>query len=170
MRIEIIIYILISVFLSSVRRVISGMKNGCFYAKGNHNYNPKLLKYINNLHYLETPAWYTQFGSLFFAIFALFRISNPELSILALSIQFSAAMLITTGSSGIASYHFQGWINYGEGSPFYNFNENKMSEFAFGPISFWWNRGILDKYKRLVPFISFLYVLIGIYLGLFLKY
>lgn len=166
MKTEILIYLFVSVILCSIRRVISGMKNGCFYAKGNHNYNPKLLKYINNIHYLETPAWYTQFGSLFFAVFAVFRAVNYSLIPFEIIVQFIACMTVVMGSSGIASYHFQGWINYGEGSPFYNTKEDKMSEFAFGKISFFWNRGWLDKYKKEVVAISVFMVIIGLVFGL----
>jgi hypothetical protein len=166
MKTEILIYLLVSIILCSIRRVISGMKNGCFYGKGNHNYNPKLLKYINNIHYLETPAWYTQFGSLFFSIFAVFRAVNYSIAPLDIAIQFIACMLVVMGSSGIASYHFQGWINYGEGSPFYNPKEDKMSEFAFWKISFFWNRGWLDNYKKEVVVLSAFMIIVGLIIGL----
>jgi hypothetical protein len=165
MIVELTIYIMLSAILSAIRRVISGMKNGAFYGKTGHH-NPKLDKYIKNIHFLETPAWYTQFGSLFFSVFAVFRAVNYSCEPLDIFMQFVAAMLVTMGSSGMASYHFQGWINYGEDSPFYNPKEDKMSEFAFGPISFWWNRGWLDKHKRLIPFIGYASIIVGIYLGL----
>jgi len=166
--VEVSIYLFIGLILMSIRRVISGMKNGAFYGKHNKVHNPKLDKYINNLHYLETPAWYAQFGALFFLVFAIFRLVSGDVELFLMFKQFSAAMLVTMGCSALASYHFQGWINYGEGSPFYNPKEDKMSEFAFGPISFWWNRGLLDKFKRIVPIVGFIVMILGMYLGLFL--
>lgn len=168
MKIEIIIYLIIAIVFCSLHRVIGGMKNGAFYAKGNFKYNIKLDKYIKNLHYLETPAWYTQFGSLFFLMLTVFRLVDYNQEVLIIIRQYAAAMIVTMGSSGLASYHYQGWINYGEGSPFYNPKEDKMSEFAFWNISFWWNRGWLDKYKKVIPFIGGVSILIGLYIGLWM--
>lgn len=167
MVVEIFIYLFIALILMSIRRVISGMKNGTFYGKHNPAHNPKLDKYINNIHFLETPAWYSQFGGVFFFVLAIFRLVDYNTEWLLILKQASASMLVTMGCSAMASYHFQGWINYGEGSPFYNPKEDKMSEFALGKISFWWNRGIMDKYKKLVPVLGFIVMLIGMYIGLF---
>lgn len=167
MIVEVTIYIFIAVILSAIRRVISGMKNGAFYGKYGYH-NPKLSKYIRNLHFLETPAWYTQFGAVFFFVFALFRAVYYSVDGWDILLQFVYAMMVTMGTSAAASYHFQGWINYGEGSPFHNPKEDKMSEFAWGPISFWWNRGILDKYKKVVSILGAIVALVGIYLGLHL--
>lgn len=167
MIVEITIYIVIAVILSAIRRVISGMKNGAFYGKvGPHN--RKLTKYIKNLHFLETPAWYTQFGAVFFFTLALFRAVNYSCEWQIILLQCIASMLVTMGTSAAASYHFQGWINYGENSPFHNPKENTMSEFAWGPIQFEWNRGFLDRNKKLVAIVGAVAALAGIYLGLYL--
>lgn len=167
MIVELTIYLILATLLSAIRRVISGMKNGAFYGKtGPHS--PKLDKYINNLHFLETPAWYVQFGAVFFYTFALFRVVNYSIEWQDILLQFTAAMLVTMGTSAAASYHFQGWINYGENSPFLNPKEDTMSEFAWGPIKFWWPRGFLDRHKKLVALVGAIVAMAGIYLGLYL--
>lgn len=165
MSIEVIIYLVIALILMSVRRVISGMKNGCFYGK---NFNPlpeKLAMYIKNIHFLETPAWYTQFGAVFLFLLAFFRTVNPEFSFYTIMIQLFADYMITMGSSAMASYHFQGYINHGAGLPFVDENENPKSEFAlnlFGKkISFWWNRPWYGKRRRYTPFLGALSIILG---------
>ncbi len=169
---EIIFYLLIALLLSSIRRVISGMKNGCFYAKGNAYEVPKLKKYMDNLHYLETPAWYTQFGAVYFFTFAIMRLFNVDNDIPYLR-EAIASILITMGCSGMASYHFQGYINLGSNQEFVSkdedyFPEHKyQSEFAFGPISFWWYRPWYGKRRKYLISIGFISILLGIYIGMF---
>lgn len=166
MKIEILIYVIIAIFLVAVNRVIGGIKNGAFYAKGNKYNIGKLKKYVDNLHYAETPNWYTLFGALFFLIFSIFRlIEYNDISFWHYIRQFIAAMLVVMGTSGLASFHYQGYINLGAGDPFYNPKEDKMSEFALGNISFWWNRGFLDKNKKLIPIIGFFSIVIGLIIG-----
>ena len=118
MKIEILIHIIIASLLSSIVRIFNGMKNGCFYAKGNNYPTPLLDKYIKNLHYIETPLWYSQFGSLFFTIFAIFRAINYNTDFVSIIIQIIATLLIVICSSDIASYWFQGYINHGSNLPF----------------------------------------------------
>ena len=169
MLVEITIYCLIALFLSSVRRVISGMKNGCFYAKGNKWETPKLIKYIKNLHFLETPAWYSQFGSVYLFYFALLRCVNYNTNPYEILIQLIASLLVTMGASAMASYHFQGYINHGSNLPWVDENENPKSEFAFGLISFWWNRPWHGKRRKYSIFGGIIMIIIGIYLGIFYR-
>lgn len=168
MLIEISIYVFIALILSGIRRVISGMKNGCFYAKGNNYPVPKLEKYIKNLHFLETPAWYVQFGSVFLFYFALLRGINHTIEFYPLMIQILSAYLVTMGSSALASYHFQGYINLGSNLPWVDPKENPKSEFAFGPISFWWRRPWKGEFRKYSPILGIIAILIGMYLGFFL--
>lgn len=165
MNIEIIVYLIIALILMSIRRIISGMKNGCFYGKNSKPLPDKLEPYIKNIHFLETPAWYSQFGAVFLFLFAIFRIINPEISFYIISIQLLASYMISMGSSAMASYHFQGYINNGAGLPFVDENENPKSEFAinlFGKkISFWWNRPWYGKRRRFTPFLGVLAIIIG---------
>lgn len=174
MIIEVTIYVFIALIFSSIRRIISGMKNGCFYAKGNPWTVPQLDKYIKNLHFLETPAWYFQFGAVFLFYFALLRTTNYSTDFIPIFIQLLSAYLVTMGSSAMASYHFQGYINVGSNLPFDDEKENKKSEFAFGKTSIWWTRpsewlGIVGKKKKWNILFGFVLIVIGLYLGLIYK-
>ncbi len=170
MKFEIISYVIIALLLSSMRRVISGMKNGCFYAKGNSYDVPRLKKYIDNLHYIETPAWYTQFGSVFFFVFAIIRLMNHETDLSYFS-ELLSGLLITIGSSAIASYHYQGYINLGSNEPFVFEDENyhpehpHMSEFALGKIHFWWHRPWYGKRRKYLIVTGGLSIVLGILIG-----
>jgi len=165
MTIETVIYLAIALVLMTLRRIISGIKNGAFYAKGNKYETPKLDKYINNLHFAETPAWYTQFGAVFFFLLAFFRASNPEVSFYVISIQLIASYLIMSGSSAMASYHFQGYINHGSNFPWVDLNENPKSEFAIKigkkDISFWWNRPWCGKRRKYTPYLGVISIVAG---------
>lgn len=165
--IETIIYLVISCLLGAYHRVLGGMKNACFYAKGSNPIPPLLDKYVKNLHYIETPSWYSQFGSMFFMCFAIFRLVDPTVEFWVIFREFWAAMFITMGSSGMASYFYQGYINVSAGKPFMDPNENPKSEFAFGPIRFWWPRPWGGRFRQYTPFIGTIDLIIGIYLGLF---
>ena len=165
MSLEIIIYISIAIILFAARRVISGMKNGVFYGKGRKPLPEKLAKYIKNIHFLETPAWYTEFGGLFFMLLAVFRAINPTLGFWDIGLQLLSCILITMGCSGMSNYHYQGYINHGSGLPWVDPNENPKSEFAFGPISFWWKRPWHGKRRKWIIVIGTLYVVGGLLLA-----
>jgi len=172
MKFEIIFYLSIAFILSAWRRVISGMKNGCFYAKGNTYPVFKLYKYIQNLHFLETPAWYTQFGAVFFFVFAIMRLMNPENDMPYIR-EFISSFLITMGTSGMASYHYQGYINIGSGKPFiydenYHPDKPNKSEFAWGKINFWWYRPWVGKRRLYLIPIGIASIIAGLYIGMFL--
>ena len=164
MTIEITIYLFVACVLNAYRRVLSGKKNGCFYGKNVNPPAPELEKSIKNLHYIETPAWYSQFGALFFFAFAIFRLLHPETDLILR--EFLAAMLVTMGSSGMANYYYQGYINDGSGLPWLDPNENPKSEFAFGPIRFWWWRPWCGRARKYVPFFGAASVVTGIWLGI----
>ena len=167
---EIIIYLVIAGLLSALRRVISGAKNGTFYGKNAHPPPPLLVKYINNIHFLETPAWYSHFmfqGFLCLAIYRLFDYEYGTHGITSYAITFLAACLTSMGSSSIAGPFYQGYINVGSGKEFVNVNENPKSEFAMGPIRFWWKRPWHGK-RRIYASVLGLFTLIGgIYLGVY---
>jgi len=167
MQIEIIIYLVLSLLLSSLRRIISGMKNGCFYAKGNKYPTPLLDKYIKNIHFLESPAWYVQFGSLFFSTLAIFRALNYTTNIFDILMQVGASLLVVMGSSGMAGYHFQGYINHGSNLPWVDIKENPKSEFAIGNVSFWWKRSWKGNRRKYFIYIGAISIVLGIYLGIF---
>lgn len=166
MSIEVTIYIVLALFLMTLRRIISGMKNGCFYGKNANPLPEKLADYIKNIHFLESPAWYVQFGAVFLFILALFRTIHPEWDLRTLGLELLADYLLTMGSSAMASYHFQGYINHGSGLPWIDPNENPKSEFAikiFGKkYSYWWNRPWKGKWKLYSIFFGAVEIIIGI--------
>lgn len=156
------VYLIGAVLLGSFRRVISGIKNGAFYAKGHKEIHPRILRYVQNLHFAETPAWYTQYGSMCLGLLAVSRLMGHGL-LLSLGI----ALLLTMSSSAIASPFYQGFINLGTGLPFVNRNENKRSEFAWGPIRFWWPRPWWGPRRILSTFLGVGMVGGGLYLLFF---
>jgi len=165
-QIEIMIYLVTAGTLSACSRVIGGIKNGCYYAKG--NWRPdQLKKYMDNLHYAETPNWYCLFGSLFLCAFAIFRTTRQEYEWILFFKQFLSALLVAYGSSGSASYCYQGFINVGSNLPWLDPNENPRSEFAFGPIKFWWSRPWGGKVRKFLPYIGIISLLAGVIIGLF---
>jgi hypothetical protein len=88
------------------------MKNGCFYYK-NSNPKPEMLKpYIQNLHFIETPALYCQTGGVFLLLFSIARLLNPDFG-LNIFLQLLAAGLITIGSYTFPSYWYQRGITGG---------------------------------------------------------
>ena len=147
-KIEYFIYLFIALVLSAIRRIISGAKNGAFYGKTT-NPNGCLKKSINNLHYLETPAWYTQFGAVFFFLLIIMRITYPSNDLQSIFLSVLLSLMYTLGSSSLASWHYQGYINCGSGLPWEDPNENKKSEFVLGNFSFWWYRPWYYKRRRL---------------------
>jgi len=166
MMLELSIYLGLACVLNAYRRILSGKKNGCFYGKNTNPPAPELAKCIKNIHYIESPAWYAQFGALFFLVFAIFRLVHPQVDFGHLMLQIGAAYLVTMGSSGMANYDFQGYINVGCGLPWVDPNENPKSEFAIGSIHFWWWRPWCGKRRRYVPFIGMAATILGIWLGL----
>jgi len=131
------LFLIASLVCFAARRAISGMKNAAFYGKGRP---PELLpswlkKWIKNIHFLETPAWYTQAGGTFFAFLVLAGRSGYGFWG-AVGIALLAAM----SASALSSPFYQGPINVSVGKPYVDRDENRKSEFAWGPISFWWPR------------------------------
>lgn len=130
------------------RRALSGAKNAAFYGTTTKiNVIPGyIFRWINNLHRLESPAWYAQFGAMFFFVLAFsLKCESPvDATATARALFFlkhaGIAMLATMSASSIASPFFQGFINQSTGEPFTDRQENPKSEFVLGIISFWWPR------------------------------
>lgn len=170
MKVEIAIYLILASILISIVRVIGGMKNGCFYGKNTKPLPKKLEKYIKNIHFLETPNWYCLFGATFLFSLALFRSLNYSVEFPYILLQFFYSYLVASGSSAIASYHYQGYINIGSSLPFVDSNENPKSEFAFIGISFWWTRPWKGGLRKISMYLGMIELLTGIYLGIFTSY
>lgn len=165
---EIAIYIFSAGVLSALRRIISGMKNGCFYAKGNIPLPKLLAKYVYNIHYLETPAWYTQFGFQFLLCLALYRTFHIDAASSSYHLCVLGAYLTTMGSSAIAGVFYQGYINISADKNFVDETENPKSEFAFCRIHFWWPRPWYGKRRIYASIFGCITLLCGIYVGIFL--
>ena len=140
MNLETIIYLIVILSLTALRRVYSARKNGAFYAKKNPNCTDEKIKsWLNNIHLLESPAWYIQFTTLFITCLSIFRLSNYNLIDSCL-----ISFLITMLTSYSVEYNFQKWINLGSGLPAINPKENPKSEFTFmsgeHKVSYWWPR------------------------------
>lgn len=142
--------IVLGALLMAARRVLSGLKNGAFYAKGRSLIlNRALDKAVSNMHTVETPAWYAQFGGMFCFLFAMDLSWAGALS----------AMLITMGSSALAGYHYQGFINIGSELPFEHGNENRKSEFSDW---FWWYRPWYGKRRKWTALGGVISIIIGL--------
>lgn len=161
---EIIIYLVTIVILGAIQRIISGLKNATFYAKGSSGPAPQLQKYIRNYHFLETPNWYSTYGVVFLAIWTASRMLHVYCSTTTFFIQLFAAFLTTMGTSGLTNYWYQGYINLGAGLPFENPNENPKSEFALGKVKFWWPRPWGGKRRKYIVVISAISIIVGLYL------
>jgi hypothetical protein len=166
---ETAIYIIISVVLIFSVRVLDAIKSGCFYAARRREEPKELKKYMDNLHFVQTPFWYCLFGAFFMLLFTIFRLINPEVSLVSISLNLLYSWLIAQGTSAIAGYHYQKYINIGSGVPAIDPNENKKMEFAnpFTSKTIWIRRFWRGKIRYYLPFIWLPIVLLVIYLAIF---
>lgn len=159
---ETIIYICLACLLVASTHIWSAIKSGCFYAVSSHN-KPKLLeKYIKNLHFVQTPFWYSLFGAFAILLFAIFRLMHPQLILMNLL----CAYLISQGTSTMAGPLYQGFINVGSGLPFINENENHKMELAnpFSNKTIWISRFWYGKRRVYLAFIGLAMIIAGIIL------
>lgn len=162
---EIIIYLILSTLSAALRRIISGIKNGAFYAKGNTNryedpvFKKYLKKYVDNLHFAETPAWYTQAAQQYFLLMAIFRpLFMDQVFWKAWLFPIGISVLLIMAYSALASLAYQGFINIGSGLPFIDRNENPKSEFAFWKWRFWWRRPLQGRGRIFVSVLGIIYL------------
>jgi len=168
MKIEISIYILVAIGCFIARTVISGRKNGCFYYKNSNPLPPLLEKPIKNLHFIETPAWYTQTIGVFFLLFSICRLLNPTFEWQNILIQLGITSLITIGSYTAASYHYQRGvtggllsddkldIDYGNKSEVALEINNKVL------LQFWKPRWFANRGRIVAQWIGIIEILVGI--------
>ena len=76
-------------------------------------------------------------------------------------------MMTTMGSSSVAGTFYQGFINVASGKNFIDSTENPKSEFAFGNISFWWNRPVYGKRRIYASIIGLIILVAGIWIGIY---
>lgn len=123
------IYIAIASLLMILNRIFEGIKSGAFYGKDMRTgiIPSKLLqRAIENIHTVETPLWYLQYGAMFFLLLAF---QDGWWGV-------TSAFLIAMGSSAAGNYHRQGYINLGSGLPWEDAKENRRSEFS--DIAWWY--------------------------------
>ena len=168
MTLEIAIYIVIAISCFIIRTVISGRKNGCFYYKNTKPLPPLLEKYIKNLHFIETPAWYVQTIGIFFLVFSICRLIKPEIELLSIAIQFIATLLITVGSYTAPSYYYQVGITGGLvsddklDSDYGNKSEVAIKLGDKVILQFWKTRWFANKGRKVAQWIGIIEILIGI--------
>jgi hypothetical protein len=147
---ETIIALAIAATSYAWRRYLSGLKNAAFYLKGRdfiRGDSPTLRKIrraVSNLHFVETPAWYTQAGSFAPLLYIIARYQGIGPLWAAV-----AAVGLTMAASAIAGPFYQCPINVQEGKRCIAPDERKKSEFAWGAIRFWWPRPWFG-YRRIV--------------------
>jgi hypothetical protein len=121
---------------------------------------PKLLeKFINNLHYVQTPFWYSLFGAMFFGILGIYLDNN--LDILSGLLK---SYLITQGTSTMAGPIYQGFVNVGAGRPFTDPEEKHAFEFAVPVLnkSVWIPKFWYGKYRWVLVPIGVAMIITGI--------
>jgi len=160
--VELVIYICLAVLLVASAHIWSAIKSGCFYSAMRRERPALLRKYIDNLHYVQTPFWYSLFGAFGVLLFALFRVMNPDVIWLSLL----SAYLIAQGTSAMAGPLYQGFVNVGCGLPFIDSNENKSMELAnpFTGKTKWIKRFWHGRTRVYMAFVGLLMVIAGIWL------
>lgn len=159
---EIIIYIVLASLLVAGTHIWSAIKSGCFYSAMRRERPELLKKYIDNLHYVQTPFWYSLFGAFGIMLFALFRVMHPEVIWMSLL----SAYLIAQGTSTMAGPIYQGFVNVGCGLPFIDTNENSSMELAnpFTGKTKWIKRFWHGKLRVYLSFVGVAMIVIGIVL------
>lgn len=167
MKIEIAIYLLLAMTLFVYRTILSGRKNGCFYHKNDKPLPPMLKREIENLHFIETSAWYAQTCGLFLLLLALIRTIDHSLDLLTIFKQLITITLITVGSIQAASYHYQRGVTAGLRDD-NNLDAITKSEVAINigklHIQFWKPRLFSNKGRILAQWLGIIEIFIGIIL------
>ena len=160
--IETIIYLVLSCFLVGSAHVWSAIKSGCFYSVSRNDKPELLKKYINNLHFVQTPFWYSLFGAFGIMVFAIFRLINPN----DIWINLASAYLISQGTSTLVGPLYQGFVNVGCGLPFIDPNEKKEMELAnpFTGKTIWIKRFWYGKRRVYLSFVGGVFIAAGILL------
>jgi len=154
--------LIISILFFFVIRLLDAMKSGCFYAASRQDKPPLLKKYMNNIHFLQTPIWYCVFGVFGILLFTIFYLMNPA----AIILNLISAYLISQGTSTMCGALYQGFINVGCGLPFIDENENRKMELAFPFIkkTFWIKRFWYGKRRIYLAFVGLVIIVIGLLL------
>lgn len=160
---ETIIYIILSALLVASTHIWSAVKSGCYYAVSRRDKPAMLKKYIDNLHYVQTPFWYSLFGAFGVMLFAMFRLIHPD----GVWLNLLCAYLIAQGTSTLAGPAYQGFVNVGSGLPFIDPNENKRMELAnpIGNKTVWIKRFWYGKRRVWLSLVGAIMIALGLYLN-----
>lgn len=110
--------------LTGAAHVLSAIKSGCFYAASSGVKPPLLKRFMDNLHYVQTPFWYALFGGMFVGVTGILWDEYVWWEVLL------RAYAITQGTSTAFGPLYQGFINVGGSKPFTDPDEKKAFEFA----------------------------------------
>lgn len=154
--------LILSIILVFFIRFIDAIKSGCFYAASRQDKPTLLKKYMDNIHYAQTPLWYCVFGVFGILLFIIFHLLNPT----SILLNLVAAYLVSQGTSTMAGPFYQGFINVGCGLPFIDENENRKMELA-NPLTGktkWVKRFWYGKRRFYLAFVGLLMVVVGLLL------
>lgn len=169
---ETVAYLLISIISIGSAHIWSAIKSGCFYGKGTADYKNPLKKYIDNLHRVQTPFWYSLFGALFFMTMAIGRLYSGESLFVSVVVTGSyfrivlGAILVTMGTSATCGVFYQGFINVGAGKPFIDPDELDKFELAnpFNYTSIWFPKFWHGKNRIWVSALGLVALSVGVYI------
>ncbi len=140
------VILLIACLLLGLAHYYSAVKSGCFYAAMRRDKRNRLKKYIDNMHRVQVPFWYSLFGGLFFACMAILikeeslKFQSFEEFIICLKklLPFAfRSLIITMSTSSLYGVFYQGVINWGAGKSFIDPQEKRAFEIPLKNISIW---------------------------------
>lgn len=137
------------IFFAAYRRDISSRKNGVFYGKGNKAVtDPKILKWISNIHIVTNQGYRSWWLSLFCLTSAFLLSFYSWLPALLYS------LIIVTLTSSSVSAEWQKWINLGSGLEKYDPNEKRSWELTLFDRSYWIPKFWYGKRRLYISWIS----------------
>jgi len=170
MKYELTAYLLIAAIAFVYRTVLSGRKNGCFYHKNDKVLPPMLKASIENIHGIESPAWYAQSIGVGVLVLALNRALNYSMDIWIIAQQIGISILFVIGLLQAASYHFQRGITAGLKSDT-ELDSVTKSEVVIRwlGISFWKPRLFSNKGRIVAQWLGIIEILVAIGLIIYLN-
>jgi len=162
MNTEIIVYVGIAAALVIITHLLSAIKSGCFYAAKRRDENNPLKPYIDNLHRVQTPFWYSLFGSLFFMLLAIYRLLHPQDDNWGIIKGIGACFSASYAASAFCGTFYQGAINQGSGLPYIDPNEKSKFEFIIGNFSVWIPKFWHGKNRVWISVLGFIFLILSL--------
>lgn len=160
--IEIKIYASLALVLVILTHYLSAIKSGCFYASQRQDKNNPLKPYIDNLHRVQTPFWYSLFGSLFFMLLAIYRLLHPENDLWVIIKGIGACFSASYASSSFCGTFYQGVINQGSGLPYIDPNEKSEFELIIGKKGIWIPKFWHGKNRVWISVVGFIFIILSL--------